>query len=112
MRAVVFTALAAATRVRDRIDQLLGYPKAGVDHGGGRHAPPARTATSSWSDVKKHPTLSRWRVLVKPAIAARLATIRAEAQARIAAGQAQPGDAMIAAMVEENLDATWTPPVR
>jgi hypothetical protein len=53
------TALAWAASV----DTAQGYPKAGVDIGGGVHVPPAQSLTVRYAGIYQHPTLPLWAYL-------------------------------------------------
>lgn len=60
MRAVVFThatnAAANAQAFANALDAILGYPRDGVDIGGGIHAPPAQSRTHRWATPFRHLT--------------------------------------------------------
>lgn len=61
-RGYVFGSRAAADSARTTIDTAEGYPKAGVDVGGGRHVSPTFVTQTHCQPVK-HPTLNEWAVL-------------------------------------------------
>lgn len=60
MRACVFVhatnALANATAFRNAIDAVFGYPRDGVDIGGGVHATAAQSRTLTWAVPFRHVT--------------------------------------------------------
>lgn len=60
MRACVFVhataAQANAQAFVDALNAALGYPRAGVDIGGGIHAPPAASRTLTWATPFRHVT--------------------------------------------------------
>lgn len=60
MNAIVVDSLAKALALRAADDTAQGYPKVARNVGGGRHAPPARTATVHGAAVLGHPTLAQW----------------------------------------------------
>jgi len=61
MTELVFTVLADANVFASSADSRLGYPKNGVDVGGGVHVSTAQGRTFQHAAVVKHPTLSLWR---------------------------------------------------
>jgi hypothetical protein len=108
MRAIVFTTLALAVGVRNAMNARAGCPIAGVDVGGGIHAPAALSATTRVSNVRKHPTLNRWAIFChKPRLLLWWLAVKRAAQDRIDAGQAQAGDAAIVATTDEELTSAW-----
>lgn len=60
MRAVVCDTQLKADTFSATIDTRLGYPKFGVDIGGGIHLPRNASRTLRHAGVFKHPTLSLW----------------------------------------------------
>lgn len=93
MNAIVFTARGDADSISTAIDTRLGYPKPGVDIGGGVHAPPAQTVTIRYGDVERHPTLALWRYPYDTPV-----------QGEVGRGLAIPVTGAVSA-----LDATWFP---
>lgn len=63
LRAVIFLTRLGAWRRARAIAALLGYPRVGVNVGGGVHARALDRLTVRHAYVVKHPTLSRWAVL-------------------------------------------------
>lgn len=60
MIAYVFSALASAQPVATAMDQAMSYPLAGTDIGGGVHAPPSQSVTTTYFRILKHPTRTEW----------------------------------------------------
>lgn len=57
MKAVVFPAdQPGALAMQAKLDTAFGCPIAGVDVGGGVHAPPAQSVTTHYGSVIQHPT--------------------------------------------------------
>lgn len=56
MKAIVFPDRASFDAYSAKVDAALGYPKAGVDVGGGVHALPSQSVTQRWADPIEHPT--------------------------------------------------------
>lgn len=56
----VFTATVAAFRVAAAVDEAGGYPKAGIDIGGGVHVPPDASVTTGYAAVLQHPSGTKW----------------------------------------------------
>jgi hypothetical protein len=48
MNGLTFPDLASAQVVQAQVDAALGYPKAGVDVGGGVHVPPSQSITTTY----------------------------------------------------------------
>lgn len=92
MTAIVCLAQSDADTYSAAIDAKLGYPKPGVDIGGGIHVPPAQSVTVRYGLVQKHPTLAQWAYPDDAAV--------------IGAAIALPVGATV-----QLLDATWTPAV-
>lgn len=90
MTAAVFVTRADADAYSAAVDARLGYPKPGIDVGGGKHVPPPQSATARYGDVQKHPTLAQWAYPSDPVVTA--------------AAVALPGGAVV-----QPLDATWAP---
>lgn len=63
MNAYVTASQATATSWQGTVDGNMGYPKAGVDIGGGVHAPPDQSVTTTYAVPFKHPVLSQWAYL-------------------------------------------------
>jgi hypothetical protein len=61
-RGYVFATQALADLARAEIDKVEGYPRAGVDVGGGVHVRPT-FVTITHCLARKHPTLAQWVVL-------------------------------------------------
>lgn len=58
MQAVLFPSdQAGALAMQAKLDAAYGCPVAGVDVGGGVHAPPEQSATIHYGTVLQHPTL-------------------------------------------------------
>lgn len=93
MSAIVFTQQSDADAYSAAVDAKLGYPRPGVDMGGGLHAPPAQGATTRYGGVQKHPTLTLWAYPNDPAVAAAAIALPVGATVQV-------------------LDATWTPAVQ
>lgn len=77
MQAYIFALQTDAQSFQAKCDQVLGYPKPGVDIGGGTHVPPAESVTTHEADVRKHPTLSQWAHQSTPNVDGALATVKA-----------------------------------
>jgi hypothetical protein len=106
IRALVFTTLALAIAVRNAMNTRAGCPIA-PSHVGA-NVPPGLGVTTRATRIRKHPTLSRWCVHVtKPRLLLWWAFVKQAAQDRIAANQAQAGDAAIVATTDETLAAAW-----
>lgn len=106
-RAIIFLNRALAVAVRNRIDGKLGFPRPGVNVGNGLHAPPIFGRTVRSSRIYQHPTLARYALRMNARLRAAWEAVKADAQARIAAGQAQTGDAVIVATNEADRDSAW-----
>ena len=89
-QSIVFVTQSDAVNYGAAIDAKLKVPMAGVDVGGGPHAAPSQSATTTYGAVIKHPTLSSW------------------AYADDGVVQAQAVALPIGATVT-TLDATWVP---
>jgi hypothetical protein len=108
VHAVFFGSLAVATGLRDAMNTRAGCPIAGVDVGGGIHVPAAQSVTVRVSPVRKHPTLSRWCVLLcKPRLVLWYRAVKAACQTKVDAGTATAAETAIANSVEVDLDGTW-----
>ena len=64
--ALVFTDENSANAALTNLNALMGYPREGVNIGGGVHADAHASRTLSVSSVQKHPTLQKWSVLLPP----------------------------------------------
>ena len=53
----VFTTLAPATACQVAVDTKLVFPWPGLDVGGGIHAPPSQSQTTTYAQVTPHPTV-------------------------------------------------------
>lgn len=67
MSSIVFTLQSDAQSFASAVDAKLGYPRAGVNVGGGIHGP--SVTTQRHSDVLQHPTLPQWAFLAYDATA-------------------------------------------
>jgi len=94
MNAFIFVAATDAQSTQSDCDTRLGYPKPGVDIGGGVHVPPAQSSTVHEAPVLKHRTLTQWAFLSTPNVQAILPTVKADLPA-VTIGTATA------------LDATW-----
>jgi len=57
MKGIVFPSdQAGALAMQAKLDGAYAYPVAGVDVGGGIHAPPAQSVTTHYGAVVQHPT--------------------------------------------------------
>lgn len=92
MTAIVCALQADADSYSATIDAKLGYPKDGIDIGGGIHATKLESRTLRHNKVLKHPTLANW------------------AYPRDAIETAQAVALPLGATVQV-LDATWFPAV-
>ena len=70
-----------ATAILARVNARLGYPKAGVDIGGGLHATALQSMTTSHASVRAHPTLSLWAIQGGPELLAIIVQLRADVPA-------------------------------
>lgn len=64
MRAVVFNSAKKASDAVVALDSAMGYPRPGVDVGGGVHAPVEVGTTKTCTSVVRHSTKSEWAMLV------------------------------------------------
>lgn len=62
MRAIVFTTLASANDFVQTANAALGYPRDGVNEGGGTYGPTLGGRTTTWATPRKHPTRNEWHV--------------------------------------------------
>jgi hypothetical protein len=74
------TALTYATEAEAQarcaeLDTALGYPKAGVDIGGGIHAPAELSRTLRHVEPVKHPKRDEWAVPIDEAAAVKLSPV-------------------------------------
>lgn len=84
------------------VDKSLGYPKPGIDIGGGAHVPPAQSITTTYETPIQHPvTLTLWAYPVDATVNA-----AATAPSLSTAEQSQLSTTVASAAP---LDATWTP---
>jgi hypothetical protein len=60
MRAIVFTDEAETRAYATQVDAAMGYPRDGVDVGGGIHVPLEMGRTMSHADLRVHPVLRQW----------------------------------------------------
>lgn len=60
MDCIVFTSQDEAEAWAAKVAAAEGYPKPGVDIGGGRHVPPELSVTVAHVAVEKHPTKDEW----------------------------------------------------
>lgn len=89
MKAYVFNDLPSAQAAQAHVDQKLGMPIAGVNIGGGIHAPPSQSVTTTYAVPVKHPTLPQWSIASDPVVDAKVSDMALPAPA--------------------TLDTTWTP---
>lgn len=61
---VILTVKSEADALQADIDLSAGYPKNGVDIGGGIHVPKGQSQTLHQYDVVKHPISNQWSVKV------------------------------------------------
>lgn len=109
MRASVFTSEAAAAAFVADLDRALGYPRDGVNIGGGVHAPAEQSRTLTHAIPLKHPTRDEWAVPVGPRVA-ELATEAAESRVVSSRLTKVPYDGMKAAIVAAvDLSSDWFP---
>lgn len=98
MNAYVFASLPAAQACVPVVDAAQGYPKAGVEVGGGLHVKDAGGGpfvTQTYWVPLKHPTLAQWAYLADGVTTPLLA----------------PNAVALGLPVPISLDATWTPTV-
>lgn len=93
MTALVCVTQIDANKYQSDVDVAQGYPKDGVDIGGGVHASKAESRTYHQAIVMKHPTTSSWAYLDDTTIGD-------------AKGVVKPPGSMM-----QVLDATWFPVV-
>jgi hypothetical protein len=60
MTGLVYLSQAPADAQSASVDAALGYPRDGVDIGGGVHCTPAQSRTVRHAQVIQHPTLAQW----------------------------------------------------
>jgi len=60
MTGIVYLSQAPADAQSTSVDVALGYPRDGVDVGGGIHCTPAQSRTYRHAQVIQHPTLLQW----------------------------------------------------
>ena len=91
MNGIVFpsASLAAATALRAAYDAAFGYPKAGVDVGGGRHALSTDSVTVTCAAILMHPTLPQVAIQESAEMIGKRSTVG------------------VGAGAEQALDATW-----
>lgn len=92
MMLCVCSTQAAAQALSDAVDAALGYPRAGVDIGGGVHAPASQSVTARYSYIIQHPTQPLWGYMVD--------------------GVPAPTLAVLAAPAAQAATAAWTAPVQ
>lgn len=90
----IYSSLAGAQSLAASVDVQLGYPRAGVDVGGGRHVPPAQSVTLRYADVVAKPDGTAWAYPVDTT--------------NQTAVTSQPSLTASATGIT-NLDATWQP---
>lgn len=61
--AIVFASKKAAESALSRANAALGYPRPGMDIGGGVHAPPEKTITVACSEVVKHSSKNEYAIV-------------------------------------------------
>ena len=128
MRAVVFThatnAQQNAANFAAALDAVLGYPRDGIDIGGGIHAPKAQSRTHRWAVPFRHLTdgtryavvyADRLQLLTTQAAENRivLGTVThpaAEELAPLSLTQAQYDALRAKLLTSIELDADWFPP--
>lgn len=96
MMALVFTVQADANGYSAAVDAKLGYPKPGVDIGGGIHVPPAQSVTVRYGNVFPHPTLPQWMYPDNPTQPSVEPNVTKQVPVPVTAS-------------EQTIDATWFP---
>lgn len=96
MSSIVFTSQSDANSFAAAVDAKLGYPRTGVNVGGGVHGP--NVTTQRHSDVLPHPTLPQW------AYVAYDATAQGVVNAAV-----NPVPIPVTGTVVAALDSTWSP---
>lgn len=91
MIGIVCLSAADAATFQSGVNVKLGYPKPGLNIGGGFHAPPEQTVTTSYTGIMQHPTLLQWACVPDDALV-----------------QAQ-SVALPVGAVAATLDTTWFP---
>ncbi len=100
MNSIVCLLQSDADGYSSAIDAKLGYPKPGVDIGGGIHAPPAQSVTVRYGAVQKHPTLALWAYPDDAAVVAAAIALPIGAVVQVLDATWIPASAMVAAQAE------------
>lgn len=111
-RAIIFSSgtkrenQAQARRARAAVDKRLGYPRDGVNVGGGRHVSPEKGRTLHAVGIREHPDTDAVALEVTDEIEA-LSTVDEE----IEDPETRETRREVLDMTDaEDLDPTWTPP--
>lgn len=112
MRALIVTTAgqrATLAKLLARLNARDGYPKDGVNVGGGDHAPAAQSRTLGYA-ARTHPTKANERAFVftRPQLRAVFLWAKERIAERIAAGTDDADDRAIDALTETDLPAGWT----
>ena len=59
---VIYSTLAEAQTIQNKIDVKMGCPIDGIDYNGGKHD--AEEITTHYSEIRKHPSQNLWAVFV------------------------------------------------
>lgn len=97
MKALVFATSADAKAVAAQIDTQMGYPRPGVDVGGGVHVPPTASVTRRYADVMASGDKSQYAVLCDEKLAPVLAAVKGAVKS-----------VAVPDPVEVAMDDTWT----
>jgi hypothetical protein len=92
MDAYVFSSLAAAQACQTAVDAAQGFPRAGVNVGGGAHVEPP-FVTQTYQTVIQHPTQALW----------------AYPSDTVTTPVLSVGPTAVTLPAPTSLDATWTP---
>lgn len=92
----VFTSQAQVLALRSAVDAAMGFPKAGVDVGGGIHAPPAETQTVHYMGTVANGPAGSATAWAYPV------------DANNSAAVAQCGTQTAPGVSDPTLDATWS----
>ena len=105
-RIIILSNRAALVELQKRVDAALGYPKAGVNIGGGVHAPP--NVTLHHAEIEAHPNGTQWAYAVDSDSTSAVAQVKAQCVAKGAAGTAD--EKAIAAMpAVQDMTPDWVP---